>query len=213
MLQGGGGYQGTRRRNADLVALRHNPLDPHFGYWTPLPPEAARTTYRRLLRRAAANDSRWSRAGQRPQLVFDEPPRAWMPARVLVWELIDALRRDGVTVVPTTHHLKEAELLPPVGDQTTGDGGRRSPAELMRSGAKDRHRAHRAAALDPVPGLGTARGPATELTPGEYLSSVRLTCRCWRRSPREPNDVPPTCGSSNAARRRVPGFTGRKLRQ
>ena len=29
----------------------------------------------------------------------------------MVWELIDALRRDGVTVVLTTHQLDEAEEL------------------------------------------------------------------------------------------------------
>ena len=32
-------------------------------------------------------------------------------ARLLVWELIDALRRDGVSVLLTTHLMDEAEQL------------------------------------------------------------------------------------------------------
>ena len=49
----------------------------------------------------------------RPELVFLDEPTAGMDAqaRILVWESIHALRRDGVTVVLTTHQLKEAEEL------------------------------------------------------------------------------------------------------
>lgn len=48
----------------------------------------------------------------RPQLVFlDEPRRPRPAARRGMWELLRALRRDGVTVVMTTHQMDEAEAL------------------------------------------------------------------------------------------------------
>ncbi|WP_444511645.1 ATP-binding cassette domain-containing protein, partial [Pseudomonas aeruginosa] len=83
-------------------------LDPHWLLDTLGLTEAARTTYRRL---SGGQQQRLALACAlvgRPQLVFLDEPTAGMDAhaRVLVWELIDALRRDGVTVVLTTHHLK-----------------------------------------------------------------------------------------------------------
>ena len=58
----------------------------------------------------------------RPELVFLDEPTAGMDAhaRIVVWELIDALRRDGVTVVLTTHQLAEAEEL---ADRVLGESG------------------------------------------------------------------------------------------
>lgn len=49
----------------------------------------------------------------RPELVFlDEPSAGLDPAaRRGMWELLAALRRDGVSVVLTTHHMNEAETL------------------------------------------------------------------------------------------------------
>ena len=49
----------------------------------------------------------------RPELVFLDEPTAGMDpqGRRLVWELIDALRRDGVAVLLTTHLMEEAEAL------------------------------------------------------------------------------------------------------
>lgn len=49
----------------------------------------------------------------RPELVFlDEPSTGLDPVgRNAMWELLDSLRRDGVTVVLTTHAMAEAEAL------------------------------------------------------------------------------------------------------
>lgn len=49
----------------------------------------------------------------RPELVFlDEPSTGLDPVgRNAMWELLDSLRRDGVTVVLTTHAMSEAEAL------------------------------------------------------------------------------------------------------
>ncbi|MFY9330967.1 MAG: ABC transporter ATP-binding protein [Candidatus Nanopelagicales bacterium] len=48
-----------------------------------------------------------------PDLVFVDEPTAGLdpPGRLMVWEALDALRRQGVTVVLCTHDLEEAERL------------------------------------------------------------------------------------------------------
>jgi ABC-2 type transport system ATP-binding protein len=94
-------------------------------------------------------------------------------ARIVVWELIDALRRDGVTVVLTTHHLQEAEEL---ADQIVIiDHGSAvasgSPEDLMRNGAEDQLRfsAPRKLDLSLLTSALSESHSAREVTPGEYL--------------------------------------------
>ena len=48
-----------------------------------------------------------------PELVFLDEPTAGMDpqARLQTWEIVEGLRRDGVTVVLTTHYMEEAQHL------------------------------------------------------------------------------------------------------
>lgn len=99
MLQGGGGYPAARAGEMlNLVAAyAADPLDPAWLLDTLGLTDAARTTYRRL---SGGQQQRLALACAlvgRPELVFLDEPTAGMDAhaRLLVWELIDALRRDG----------------------------------------------------------------------------------------------------------------------
>lgn len=177
MLQGGGGYPAARAGEMlELVAAYSaNPLDPAWVLNTLGLTEVARTTYRRL---SGGQQQRLALACAlvgRPELVFLDEPTAGLDAhaRLLVWELIDALRRDGVTVILTTHHLKEAEEL---SDRLAIiDNGvlvaTGTPVELMRGSAKDELRFSAPPRLDLTPlHTGLPEGyRASEPIPGEYL--------------------------------------------
>lgn len=177
MLQGGGGYPAARAGEMlKLVAsYAANPLDPAWLLDTLGLTEAAGTTYRRL---SGGQQQRLALACAlvgRPELVFLDEPTAGMDAhaRIVVWELIDALRRDGVTVVLTTHHLQEAEEL---ADQIVIiDHGSAvasgSPEDLMRNGAEDQLRfsAPRKLDLSLLTSALSESHNAREVTPGEYL--------------------------------------------
>ena len=177
MLQGGGGYPAARAGEMlDLVAsYAANPLDPRWLMDTLGLTDAARTTYRRL---SGGQQQRLALACAvvgRPELVFLDEPTAGMDAhaRIVVWELIDALRRDGVTVVLTTHQLTEAEELADrlviIDHGKTVAAG--TPAELMRSGAENQLRFSAPPKLDLT--LLVSALPETyraaEAAPGEYL--------------------------------------------
>ncbi|MBU3067909.1 ABC transporter ATP-binding protein [Nocardia sp. NEAU-G5] len=115
MLQGGGAYPGSKAGEMlDLVAsYSANPLDPQWLLNTLGLQDARRTPYRRL---SGGQQQRLALACAlvgRPEMVFLDEPTAGMDAqaRHLVWELIDALRRDGVGVLLTTHMMDEAEQL------------------------------------------------------------------------------------------------------
>ena len=109
----------------------------------------------------------------RPRLVFlDEPTAGLDPAaRRVAWDLIRALRDDGVTVLLTTHLLDEVEQL---ADRVAIiDAGRLvalgSPHELTRDSGAGDVRFSAVAALD-VADLGQALGAAvTETQPGRYV--------------------------------------------
>jgi ABC-2 type transport system ATP-binding protein len=158
-----------------VASYAANPLDPQWLMDTLGLTEAARTTYRRL---SGGQQQRLALACAvvgRPELVFLDEPTAGMDAhaRIVVWELIDALRRDGVTVVLTTHHLSEAEELADrlviIDHGTTVAAG--TPAELTRNGAENQLRFSAPPKLDLS--LLVAALPETyrssETAPGEYL--------------------------------------------
>ncbi len=182
MLQGGGGYPAARAGEMlNLVAsYAADPLDPQWLLDTLGLTDAARTTYRRL---SGGQQQRLALACAvvgRPELVFLDEPTAGMDAhaRIVVWELIDALRRDGVTVVLTTHHLSEAEEL--ADRLVIIDHGRTvaagTPAELMRSGAENQLRFTAPPRLD-LSLLVSALPEnyrASETTSGEYLVEGRI---------------------------------------
>lgn len=115
MLQGGGSYSGIRVGEMLRLAASYNE-DPHDPEWLIeiLGLDGVRrTTWRRL---SGGQQQRLSLALAiigRPELVFLDEPTAGLDAqsRLAVWELVDALRRDGVTVVLTTHLMDEAEAL------------------------------------------------------------------------------------------------------
>lgn len=146
MLQGGGGYPAARAGEMlNLVAsYSADPLDPAWLMETLGLTEASRTTYRRL---SGGQQQRLALACAvvgKPELVFLDEPTAGMDAhaRIVVWELINGLRRDGVTVVLTTHQLTEAEQL--ADHLVIIDHGsavaRGTPAELMQRGAENQLR-------------------------------------------------------------------------
>lgn len=115
MLQGGGSYSGIRV--AEMLRLcatyNNNPLDPDWLLDVLGLRRLARSTYRRL---SGGEQQRLSLALAiigRPELVFLDEPTAGLDAqsRLRVWELVSCLRRDGVTVILTTHLMDEAEAL------------------------------------------------------------------------------------------------------
>jgi ABC-2 type transport system ATP-binding protein len=177
MLQGGGGYPAARAGEMlNLVAAYSaNPLDPAWLMDVLGLTESARTTYRRL---SGGQQQRLALACAvvgRPELVFLDEPTAGMDAhaRIVVWDLIDGLRRDGVTVVLTTHQLSEAEQLADrlvIVDRgvavATG-----TPAELMQRGAENQLRFTAPPKLDLsllISALPESYR-ANETMPGEYL--------------------------------------------
>ncbi|NHD17634.1 MULTISPECIES: ABC transporter ATP-binding protein [unclassified Actinopolyspora] len=115
MPQGGGAYPGVRAEEMLrlIASCCAAPLDPAWLLETLGLNEVRSTQYKRL---SGGQQQRLSLACAlvgRPELVFLDEPTAGMDAhaRNLVWELIAALRSDGVGVLLTTHLMDEAETL------------------------------------------------------------------------------------------------------
>ena len=177
MPQAGGAYPGLRC--AEMLRLvasyAARPLDPEDLLDRLGLRPVARTAYRRL---SGGQQQRLSLALAvvgRPELVFlDEPTAGLDPqARHATWELVEALRRDGVTVVLTTHLIDEAERL--ADDVVVVDEGRvvaaGTVAELTGRGATGQLRFRSTPGLD-LDQLLTALPPgcaAKESPAGQYL--------------------------------------------
>jgi ABC-2 type transport system ATP-binding protein len=143
MPQGGGAYPGVRAQEMLrlIAACAADPLDPSWLVDVLGLRGCARTPYKRL---SGGQQQRLALACAivgRPELVFlDEPTAGLDPqGRRLVWELVSALRRDGVAVLLTTHLMEEAEAL--ADHVVIVDRGRvvaqGSPAELTSGGDQE----------------------------------------------------------------------------
>jgi ABC-2 type transport system ATP-binding protein len=184
MLQDGvGGYTGATARELLRLFATYaaQPQDPETLLRAVGLTEVAGTAVKRL---SGGQQQRLSLALAlvgRPELVFlDEPTSGMDPqARRGTWELVRAMRADGVSVVLTTHFLDEAEQL---ADQVVVvDAGRvvaaGTPSELTRSGAEGQVRFRAVPALPlesllaALPG-GTA---AHEQEPGRYVVTGDVT--------------------------------------
>src|SRR5664279_5645651 len=140
MLQSGGAWSGVRAEEMlrHVAALHAHPLAVPMLVERLGLESCGRTPYRRL---SGGQQQRLALARAvvgRPELVFVDEPTAGMDpqARHNTWELLDELRRDGVTIVLTTHYMDEAERL---ADQIhVIDRGRLvvsgAPFELTRGG-------------------------------------------------------------------------------
>ncbi len=179
MLQSGGVYPGASPAEMlRLVAALHaHPLDPDDLLETLGLAAVGRTSYRRL---SGGQQQRLSLAMAvvgRPELVMlDEPTSGLDPqARLATWDLVRALRDDGVTVLLTTHAMDEAaELADDVAiidhGQVVASG---TPAELTQSGAEGslRFTASPGLDLDDMASALPLGLIAEEVRPGAYLVS------------------------------------------
>ena len=190
MPQGGGAYPGVRAGEmlALVAACAAHPLDPDWLIDVLGLGGCARTPYKRL---SGGQQQRLALACAivgRPELVFlDEPTAGLDPqGRRLVWELVDALRRDGVAVLLTTHLMEEAEAL--ADHVVIVDHGRvvaeGSPAALTTGG--DQELRFRARPGWTWPGWPPRCPPATgppRRSPAATSCRAASTPRCCRRSP------------------------------
>ncbi|MGC4932378.1 ABC transporter ATP-binding protein [Gordonia sp. DT30] len=183
MLQGGGAYPGARADEMLRLCASYcaEPIDPAWLLDALGLRDAARTPFRRL---SGGQQQRLSLACAivgRPELVFLDEPTAGLDAhaRLVVWEIIDRLRGDGVSVLLTTHLMDEAERL---ADQVVIiDAGRvvaaGSPADLTSAGAENelRFTAPRHLDLELLRRVLPEGYLCSETAPGSYLVAGTMT--------------------------------------
>jgi len=137
---------------------------------------SAKTPYKRL---SGGQQQRLSLAAAvigRPELVFLDEPTAGMDpqARHATWDLISALRGDGVGVILTTHFMDEAERL--ADHVVIIDHGRAvaagSPGELTGSAGQLRFRAEPGLDTDSLLAALPPGSAAKESPAGHYLIEV-----------------------------------------
>ena len=159
-----------------LSRFYEKPHDPAWLLGTVGLSAAQRTPYKRL---SGGQQQRLSLAAAvigRPELVFlDEPTAGLDPqARHATWDLIRALRADGVSVILTTHFMEEAELLSDHvviidAGRVVADG---SPATLTGSAGQLRFRAEPGLDTDSLLSALPAGSAAKESPAGHYLIEV-----------------------------------------
>lgn len=181
MLQGGGAWSGVRAMEMlrHVARLHAHPLDTDVLAARLGLGDCGRTPYRRL---SGGQQQRLGLALAvvgRPEIVFVDEPTAGMDpqARRDTWELLEELRRDGVTVVLTTHYMDEAERLADLIHII--DHGRLiatgSPLELTRAAGDGRAATIRLVVTRPFPvgapdSLRRALGERTDVTQLDGLS-------------------------------------------
>jgi len=173
MLQDGGIYASSRA----LPMLRHlaafyaDPLDVD-DLAARLGLDSVRATYRRMSGGEKQRLALASAVVGRPDLVFLDEPSAGMDprTRLAAWDLVEQLRRDGVTVVLTTHLMDEAERL--ADHVVVVDHGRvvaeGSPAELTAGVDVLTFAAPEGLPLDTLAQLLGPGSVVTEQRPGHY---------------------------------------------
>jgi ABC-2 type transport system ATP-binding protein len=182
MPQGGGAYPTVRAGEMLRVVAACSAHSLDVGWLSTVLglDGCARTPYKRL---SGGQQQRLSLACAvvgRPELVFLDEPTAGMDpqGRHLVWELIGALRRDGVAVLLTTHLMEEAEAL---ADQVViVDDGRvvasGSPTALTATAEQQelRFRARPGMDLQDLADALPAGYHAAETVSGRYLVQGRI---------------------------------------
>jgi ABC-2 type transport system ATP-binding protein len=178
MLQSGG-FPPAVPAGECLMTLSRFHVKPHDTAWlldiVGLTGQA-KTAYKRL---SGGQQQRLSLAAAvvgRPELVFLDEPTAGMDpqARHATWDLISALRRDGVGVILTTHFMDEAERL--ADHVVIIDHGRvvadGAPAQLTGTAGQLRFRAEAGLDTDSLLAALPPGSAAKESPAGHYLIEV-----------------------------------------
>ena len=193
MPQGGGAYPGVRAGEmlALVAACAAHPLPVSWLLEVLGLSSVARLPYKRLSGGQRQRLGLACALVGRPDLVFLDEPTAGMDpqARHVVWELIRALRADGVGVLLTTHVMEEAEVL--ADDVVIIDRGRvvaqGSPTELTTTGAEQQLRFGARAGMDlnllaaalPEPCRVSEPQPGCYLVEGRIDPQMVATVTAW----------------------------------